>query len=349
MAGRVPNELQKRLIGATAAVLIILSVGTIGYRVISSGQASWTNCVYMTVITVTTVGYGEVIDLSASPGGRIFTMALLLAGLGTVMYLLSTVTAFIIEGDLTETFRRRAMEKKAGALHDHYIVCGAGRVGLHIVHELQSTQRPFVVVEDDPIHLKAIGDAHKDLIYFDADPTDNDALIAAGIRTAVGLFAATEDDNTNLVIALSAKQMNPAVKVVARCGETKNVDKVKAAGADAVISPAFIGGLRMASEMIRPTVVSFLDVMLRDKDKNLRVEEIRAALPGRSVGELDLGQFRHTLLLAVRGANDWTYNPGPDHVLDAQSRLVIMTTPAERIAVEQHVAARASQTEVTTP
>ncbi len=262
---------------------------------------------------------------------------LALAGIGTVMYLLSGITAFIIEGELTETFRRRTMERKAGRLADHYIVCGVGKVGFHIVQELSSTQRPCVAVDAGRANLRTLAESFDDVIYLDADATDSDTLLAAGVQKARGLFAATDDDNQNLVIALTAKQLNRAVTVVARCGELKNADKMKAAGADIVVSPSFIGGLRMASEMIRPTVVSFLDVMLRDKEKNLRIEEVPASLPGRQIGDLDLQRFHNTLLLAVRTASGWMYNPPLNQVLDAESKLIVMTTPHERASLVRHL------------
>ncbi|UCD27579.1 MAG: TrkA family potassium uptake protein, partial [Planctomycetota bacterium] len=258
-------------------------------------------------------------------------------GIGIITYLLSSITAFVVEGEMTETFRRRTMEKKAGNLDNHYIVCGVGKVGFHIVRELCSTQRPCVVVDLDREHLRQLHATYEDIVYLEADSADNDTLIAAGVERAKGIFAATDDDNQNLVISLTAKQLNPTIHVVARCRELKNVDKLKAAGADAVVSPSHIGGLRMASEMVRPTTVSFLDIMLRDKDQNLRVEEISVGLPGSKIADLNLDKFPDTLLLAVRTSVGWTYNPSRDYILDVDSQLVVMTTPAERAKLEDYL------------
>lgn len=131
------------------------------------------------------------------------------------------------------------------------------------------------------------------------------------------MFAVSGDDNQNLVISLTAKQLNPNIRVVARCHDLKNIDKLKKVGADAVVSPTFIGGLRMASEMVRPTVVSFLDIMLRDKKKNLRVEEIPVPelFAGKAIADLQLKKYPNTLLLAVRTKDDWIFNPTDDYII----------------------------------
>jgi len=335
MAGPASFGLRKRFTGVGIALCTIVLTGTVGYWLISGMRHSLFDCLYMSVITITTVGFGEIIELGA--GGRILTILIALCGIGTMTYLFSSLTAFVVEGELTETFRRKTMEKKAKNLENHYIVCGAGQVGVHIVDELLATQRPCVVIDLNRANLAEIAARFENIIYFDADATDDDTLLTAGITRARGVFAATDDDNQNLVIALTAKQLNPQVTVIARCGELKNVPKIKAAGADGVIAPCFIGGLRMASEMIRPTVVSFLDTMLRDKEKNLRIEEIPVCWAGHRITELRLQDFPNTLLLAVRTGSGWHYNPPRDHVLEADSRLIVMTTPQERTRLEEHL------------
>lgn len=332
------SRLRRSLAAAAVTVFVIIGLSTLGYRLLGSGRDSLLDCLYMSVITITTIGYGEIIDSTGRPGLRLFTMLVALGGMGTVTYVLSTITAFIVEGELRDRFRRRKMEKTARSLQDHYIVCGASNVGLHIVQELHATKHPCVVIDQDPASLKHLDGAIKGLTYLDADPTDDDTLRSAGIMKARGLFAAERDDNLNLVIVLTARHLNARLHIVARCGELRSVDKMKAAGANAVISPAFIGGLRMASEMIRPTVVSFIDIMLRDRDKNLRIEEVSVSLAGRKITDLDLQRFRNTLLLAVRTPTGWVYNPPPDHVLDPDSRLIVMTTPEERAKLEGQLA-----------
>ncbi len=338
-------KLFRRLAAAGVIFLLVVLLGSLGYWLITGMRYSALDCVYMTVITITTVGFTEIVDLSESPGGRIFTMFLALSGVGTVTYLLSNITAFLVEGELSDTFRRRKMEKKAKQLEDHYIVCGVGKVGLHIALELSSTKRRCVAIDRDSKSLQDLAGAIPDVIYFDADATDNDTLLAAGIERARGLFAVTDDDNQNLVIGLSARHLNPRLRIVSRCRELKNVDKLKASGVDAVISPSLIGGLRMASEMIRPSVVSFLDIMLRDKQTNLRIESVSVALPGTRISDLGLDKFGKTLLLAVETESGWVHNPPNAHVLDERNTLVVMTTPDDRAALERHLASRRSRSE----
>jgi voltage-gated potassium channel len=327
-----------RLMGGAAALCALVLVGSLSYWLLTGHP--WLDCVYMTVITITTVGFGEIIDLSQVPLGRVLTMFIALCGVGILTYMLSVLTAVIVEGELTETFRRSAMEKRARALRGHYIVCGAGSVGFHILSELAASQRPCVLVDTQLEALKEAADTFKDLIYLDGDATDDQVLLAAGLATARGLFAATSDDNQNLVVTLTARQLNPQVEIVARCRDARNVAKLRAAGASHVVSTSLIGGMRMASEMVRPTVVSFLDTMLHDRDKNLRVEEIATARHGCTVTELGLERFPETLLLAVRDPAGWVYNPPRDHVLAPQSCLIVMTTPEERRELEAEFAAK---------
>jgi voltage-gated potassium channel len=328
---------QRRRIAGTGLVLISLIFGaSLVYWRISDPRQSFVDCLYMTMITITTIGYGEIVPMDGKPWARLFTMGVALVGIGALTYLLSNITAIIVEGNITEKFWRRKMEKKADGMRDHYIVCGAGRVGTHIVNELRQTQRPFVIVENDAAILTEMQRV-PDLVCIEGDPTDNSTLTAAGVDRAAGLFAATDEDGLNLVIALTARQLSPAIRVVARCQDTKNAEKIKRAGADIVVSPTAIGGLRMASEMVRPAATTFLDVMMRDRGKNLRVEEIPAGLAGRRLRDLNLSGFPQTLPLAVRAGDGWAYNPGPDHELTSDSVLIVMTTPDERQKVAEHL------------
>ena len=179
--------------------------------------------------------------------------------------------------------------------------------------------------------------AFPELLFVEGDATDSDTLQKAGIQDAVGLFAVTGDDNQNLVISLTAKQTNPKIRVIARCNDVKNLDKIKKAGADAVVSPSYIGGLRIASEMIRPTAVSFIDVMLRDREKNLRIEEVVVppSFEGKPLGALNLRAFPSILLLAIKTNGDWLYNPPRNHILTRGNTLIVMITTDDRLRIER--------------
>jgi len=209
-------------------------------------------------------------------------------------------------------------------------------VGFHVLNELSETKRPHVIVDIDRERIdKALEPFHEEL-FIEGDATDSDTLMTAGIKEASGLFAVTGDDNKNLVISLTAKQLNAQIRVVARCRDLKNMEKMKKAGADAVVSPTFIGGLRMASEMVRSTAVSFLDTMLRDKEKNLRVEEITISEPfaGKPISTLNLSEYPNILLLAVKTEGSWIYNPSADYMMKLWDTLIFMTTPDERDKLE---------------
>ena len=330
-------QVLKKLLLTLAAMLFVVSAGTGGYWLLGRGEYSLLDSLYMTFITVTTIGYGEIIDLSSSPAGRLFTMALAMTGIGVMTYIFVNVTAFVVEGQLNETFRRKKMEKKVREMSSHHIVCGLAGTGTYILRELHSTGRPHVLVEQDRQRIDDYRSEVRDLPVIEGDATDSDTLVRAGIERAQGLFAVTGDDNQNLVISLTARELNPEVRVIARCEVMKNVDRVKKAGADAVVSPTYIGGLRMASEMLRPSVVSFLDIMLHREDLNLRIEEmpVPGRFSGRSIADLDLQSFRHLLLLALKTAGEWLYNPPREHGLREGDILIFMTSPQEREQLER--------------
>lgn len=286
----------------------------------------------MTVVTISTIGYHEIIDLSAKPVGRGFTIFIAFLGIGTVAYMLSNFTAFIVEGDLRETFKRKKMEKIISNLHNHYIICGTGRVGFHIIKDLKAVQKHYVVIDSSHQTIEGILHTLPNLPYIQGDATDDAILIEAGIHRAKGIFAATDNDNWNLVISMTAKHLNPHIRVVTRCYEPKNVDKIKKAGADAVILPAFIGGLRMSSEMIKPTTVSFLDALTGNEDGNLLLEEIYVPnrFNGTSISDLDLARFPDTLLVTIKTPEGWIHNPPRNHIIKSDSIFIFMTTLQER-------------------
>ncbi len=318
-------------IGILAA---ILAIGTAGYRLIGGEKYSLLDCFYMTFITIATIGFGEIVDLSEHPGGRVFTVFIGFAGIAAMTYLTSIVTAFLIEGRINEAIGRRRMEKHIHRLRNHYIICGIGRVGRNVAHELTTTHHTYVVIDEDMHSIDTHLEKFPGHMYIHGDASDDDVLEKAHIETARGVFAVTGDDSKNLVISLTAKQLNPATRVVARCHEIRNSEKLRKAGADAIVSPDFTGGLRIASAMIRPHVVTFLDQMLKS-DENLRVEEVivPAGFSEQPLDRLNLPSRNH-ILLALREDERWVFNPPSMHMLRAGMTLVIMATPEGRRTVE---------------
>ncbi len=320
---------------ASLALVLITVTGTVGYHFIGGAQYSWVDCFYMTFITVATIGFSEIVDLSDNPAGRLFTVFIAVLGIGTMTYMLSSITAFLLESDINQVWRRRKMQNMIARLRDHYIVCGVGRVGSNVANELAMTGRDCVVIDGDWAHLESYLEKHPTQLYLHGDASDNDMLLTAGIKHARGLFAVATDDSQNLVISLSAKQLNPGLRVVARCHEMKNAEKARRAGADEIVSPDFTGGLRLVSAMLRPQVVSFLDEMLRTEN-NLRMEEfaIPSVFAGKPLEVLNLGST-HYVVLGIRQDHEWIFNPGVHHPMREGDLLMVMTTPQGRNRLER--------------
>jgi voltage-gated potassium channel len=234
------------------------------------------------------------------------------------------------------------MDKRISKMKDHYIVCGIGMVGLYVVQELFLTKRPFVAIDSDggKLDVFKVNNINADLVIGDA--TENEVLNRAMIEQAQGLFATTNSDNDNIVISITARQLNPSLRIVARCNDAKNIDKIKRAGADSVVALNFIGGLRMASEMIRPHVTSFLDMMLRDKYSPMRVEEIKfspeSPYVGRPVSEIDFKAIGNIMLISARKTTgEWIYNPSPDTIVEQGMSIIVIATPEEKELLAEHI------------
>ncbi|MEQ1773648.1 MAG: NAD-binding protein [Burkholderiales bacterium] len=341
-AAALPKHPYMRFVWGVIALAAIMAIGSIGYKIIGGEKATWIDCIYMTFITIASIGYGEIIDLSNSPGGRVFTMFIGFAGIGVATYLLSTFTAFLLEGKINEALWRNRMEKNIHKLNQHFILCGSGRVGRNVANELSATNRSYVIIDIDLHEIETHLEKHPNTLYVHGDATDDDMLIKAHVATATGIFAITGDDGRNLMITITARQLNPHARIVARCHEVRNIEKLRKAGADAIVSPDFTGGMRIVSSMVRPQVVSFLDEMLRS-DKNLRVEEIHLPPSFRetTIGALNL-HHNDYIVLALREKDAWRFNPGTDAVLKPGATLVVMATPGGRQMLEKRFAQSAA-------
>lgn len=330
------SSVLRNLLIAILALWLVLFIGTVGYRILGGDTYSWLDCFYMAFITISTIGYTEAVDVTHYEYGRLFTVFIAISGIGVLGYVLSTFTAFMLESDLDVAWRRKKMQKRIDKLEDHYIVCGVGRVGSNIAHELAMTGRPLVLVDSSMENLESYLAKHPEQLHLLGDATDNDVLLAAGVQRARGIFAVAHDDTMNLVICLSARQLSADIRIVARCHDMKNVEKTRRAGADEIVSPDFTGGLRLVSAMVRPQVVSFLDEMLRSDDK-LRMEEIvvPAGFSGRTLHSLS-ATSRDYLLLAIRKPQgSWLFNPIGEHRLQTGEVMMVMATPQGRMALER--------------
>jgi voltage-gated potassium channel len=337
--GLLRERLLRRFAKPLAFLLLLHLIGTAGYLVIG-GTERYTvlDALYMTFITIATIGYGEVIDLHDSPFGRLFTMLLGFVGIGTTWYIFSQLTAFIVEGEFNIALKRGRMLKSIEKLSNHYVVCGVGRVGANVAHELAVTGRPFVIIDASPARIDAFRTRFPEAPYLHGDAAEDEILLDAGVQRAAGAFAVVGDDAKNLVITLSARQFNPGARIVSRCHDVSFTEKMRRVGADAIVSPDFTGGMRIASSMIRPQVVTFLDEMLRS-DRSLRMEEIAVAdrHDGAPLGAVDTRSRDH-ILVAVRRGGDWRFNPAPETPLARGDVIIAMTTPEGRRALEERFA-----------
>lgn len=326
------------LVYGSLLLLTVQIVGTLGYRYIGRPTATWIDSFYMTFITIATIGYGEIVDLTHHPMGRLFTVFIALVGVATLSYLFSTMVALLVDADLNAGLRRKRMEKEIAKLSGHYIVCGIGRVGTNVAHELLKTRRKFVVIETDRVALDNWLEHHPHALYLHEDAADDDALQKAGVQQAAGVFAVTSDDSHNLMISLSVKLLNLKSRVVVRLHDIQNSKKARRAGADEIVSPDFTGGMRIASAMVRPHVVNFMDQMMYS-DEGLRMEEVVVpdSFAPRSLSTL-VPKSKDYLLVAIHDHEKWIFNPPDDQVINPGMALVLMTSPDGRANLEKLMA-----------
>lgn len=279
-------------------VLSVFLLGTAGYMLLEG----WTliDSAYMTIITLGTVGFGEVHPLSNI--GRVFTIVLILLGVSTLAYGLRTVAQFFLEQDYVHQWRQRQVMRKVSELDGHFIICGLGRVGLSTAEALRDSKRPFVVIEKDldPSILLE----YPSMFVVDGDATDDDVLFQAGIERASSLIVTAGDDSINLFVVLSARSLNPDLFIIARSAGPGNEQKMRLAGADRVVSPYRIGGKHMANIAIRPHVTDFFEIATLDDGVEVWVEELvlheNSTLLGRTVGEIDVRRRFGVTLVALR-------------------------------------------------
>ncbi len=319
----------RRALYAGLALPALLIAGGLGYVVVEGW--SFGDGVYMTLMTITTVGYRELHPLSEA--GRWLTGAVIVAGVSWLAVWFATITAFFIEVDVFHLFRGRRMEREIAALHDHFLVCGVGRTGTQVVAELLRSGAPYVAIDVDEGRIAALRKEAPHLRLMQGDTTRDDVLVRARIAEARGLVAALSHDSDNLFVTITARALNPRLKIVARANEDDNAAKMYRAGADHVVSPQRIGGVRMASMLLRPGVMSLLDVMTRGGGPPLTLEELLVApdseLAGRTLGDAQIPQRTGALVVAIRSretdaATPFRFNPQAADRLAADDRLIAM-------------------------
>jgi voltage-gated potassium channel len=350
---RVPASIlnQFRVFRAFFLFAMVAVIGTIGYNRLERWDAD--DALYATIITMTTIGYG---DLSpVTPEGRIFTIFLSLFAIGIGGYAVTSLASFVIEGNFTRIFQGRRVDKKIVRMRDHYIVCGAGSLGRHLAIEFYKSRVPFVVIEQTRDTLEGL--LHEvEIPYVQGDATQDESLRLAGVERAKGLVAALSDDKENVFITLSARALNPELRIISRLSVEKNRQKLLKAGANDVISPNAVSGRRMASEMLYSEVVTLLDEMLQAEQQTgqtLRLEEvyvnqikIPALVERLNRGDLhinDIGQRTELMVVAIKRARSerdqdpYIYTPRGTTRLERGDVLIVIGTPEQRIKLQHDV------------
>ncbi|MBI4502189.1 MAG: NAD-binding protein [Gemmatimonadetes bacterium] len=337
------EKLRRRILTALVALVAVIATGVVGFELIGGEQASLVNSIYMTVITLTTVGFGEIIDMSNHPGGRIFTMVLLLLGMGIVAYTIPMLSALVIEGQLNHLFARRRMLRKIESMKDHYIVCGDTVDASYVAEELARSGRDVVFIAPTDEALVAAAERLGELPGMVGDPTDDKVLNAAAVGLARGVVAGMHEDKDNILVVLTARRLAPKARIIASTKAMETESKLRVAGADGVVSPSRIGGMRIASELVRPTVVRFLDEMLRDRRADLRIEEIaiprQLSADHRQLSDLWSSDVSGVVLLAIRQPDGgaFEFRPPVSTTLRAGMTLVVMTDRDGRERLEAKI------------
>jgi voltage-gated potassium channel len=313
--------IQKKFILILVLLFGVLIYGTLGYMIIEKMQ--FLDALFMTVITLATVGYKEVKELDEP--GKIFTIILIFSGFGVFTYALTTGAKILIEGEIKEVFKKRKMKKMIEHLKDHFIICGYGRMGSIIVKELLANKLPVVVIEKN----KAFIPEDEEIICIEGDATRDETLKSAGIEKAKGLITVLPTDAENLYVVLSARGLNPDLFIVARATEKGAEIKLKRAGANKVVSPYLIGGLRIAHTVLRPTVVDFLEFATRSEHLEIQIEEIevlpQSKLVGKTIGQSGIGREIGAIIVGIKRADGrMKFNPTSQTIIKEGDILIVV-------------------------
>lgn len=312
----------RRQILPLALLALVIALGTLGYMVVEGW--SFGDALYMTIITVSTVGYMEVHALDGP--GRVLTSLLILIGVGTLFFSVTGLWAWIVETQMSGRRSQQQIRNRIKDLERHVIVCGFGRVGQSIADELRGDNIPVVVIEAD--HLRYQHCLERHLLAVHGDATQDETLLEAGIDRAHGLAIALDDDAKNVFIVLTGRALNPEIVIVARSGRRESENKLIQAGAHRVVSPYAMSGQRMAALFTRPSVVDFIDTTLRRGTIEYNLEELAipesSLLAGLTVEEVHQMVGTGVTILAIIGASGLVPSPPPDHRLIARDTLIVV-------------------------
>lgn len=299
---------------------------------------------WLAIVSIATVGYGDIV--AVTPAGRILTLFLIVTGLGLFSYLVSSILVFFIEGRIFHAWRMKKMLKEIARLRQHIIVCGAGRVGTAVIQQLRHHGAPFVAIELNPVLAEQL--AAEKVLILQADATEDEALVRAGVKRARSVITTLPDDAMNVFVAITCKDLNPNVRVITRITRPDSAARLKRAGADAIISPAAIAGNRMALAALKPASVSFIQTLVERRDVSLELEELvvgeTSPLAGRTLAESRLREDFGAQLLAIQRGEETLVNPEPSTTILPGDLLIVFGRGDRLAALELYVMPRALPT-----
>jgi voltage-gated potassium channel len=325
-------NIKRQIIPPIITMIFVISSGMIGYTLIE--KWSLFDSLYMTIVTLTTVGFEEVHTLTRA--GRIFTVILILSGVGAMFYALSVGARVIFEGEIREILGRKKLSKKIEKIKDHYIICGYGRIGKIICREMKQDDASFVVIEKSSDEISTMD---SDILVLQGDSTRDSVLKEAGVERARGVVSVLSSDADNLYVVLSARGLNPKLKIVARASEEGAEQKLLRAGADNVISPYNIGGLRIAHTILKPAVVDFIEFATKSTNLELQIEEVDVKadshLIGRSLHECGIRKDLGIIIVAIkRASGEMRFNPNSTSKIKDGDTLIAMGESKQLKALE---------------
>lgn len=315
----MPNNLKIALI----FIVILIAIGTVGFNFIEGWDVL--ESFYTTIMTLTTIGYGDFAPKTR--GGMLFTVMLVIFGVGTMLYTVGLVAQTMVEGRLMNLMGRGKMEKTIEKMTNHYIICGCGRIGMLIARELTAEKVPFVVMDNNAEAIQRVQE--EGFVYFRGDATHDKCLIGAGIKQARGIVCVLPSDAQNLYVILTAKELNPKIWILSRSEEEASEHRLLRAGADRVMSPYTLGGSRMAMAILRPAMLDFIEITTRRQSLELRMDELEicegSPLIGRSLEESEIRQRYGLIIVAVKkDSGKMIFNPMASYVIQNGDKLIAL-------------------------
>lgn len=331
---RVKNQ----IIIAIAGIFAVVAAGSAGFSMLEG--ISLFDALWLTIITVLTVGYGDLVPQTTN--GKIFAMVLIPLGISIVTYAFGVIAAVVLDGTISGSFRRRQMNKQIGKLHGHIIICGLGRVGNQVLQQLRNENKDVVVVD---LNVEPKMNLLQNSLYVVGSATEDEVLYQAGIERAKGIISTLPKDAENVFVTLTAKGINPKLKVVARAERPESEGKLRRAGADQVINPSSIGGRRMAMSILKPNIIDYVEIVLHDRDEDFGIEEMlvedSSLLVGKSLQESKIRERYGVTVMAVKKKQGIiNHNPEPGTIVESGDLLIVFGSSAQLSHFEQRAADR---------